>query len=531
MTQFSRTILFFLSLILMPLALCQAGLRVLLRVRGGLPESGASRMPAILLLLLALLGASPVNAAGWAHNYGTAGANAYTYATAVDASGNVYIAGYFDGATLTLGSVTLNRIGVTDAFAAKLNASGAVVWAKNFGGSGSTAYGGAIAVDGSGNVYLGGDFKGILTSPPLTAIGNDDAFALKLNASGAVVWAKNFGGSSGANARGSGIAVDGSGNVYLGGYFNTADLTTPPLTIIGGGDAFALKLDSSGNTTWAKNYGGSGAQAQGMAIAVDGSGNVYLGGFFYTADLTTPPLTKIGVRDAFALKLDSSGNTTWAKNYGGSGGAWAQGSGIAVDGSGNVYLGGVFSTADLTTPPLTKIGTADAFALKLDSSGNTTWGQNFGGSGAVAPGYGIAVDGSGNVYLGGYFDTADLTTPPLTKIGVRDVFALKLDSSGNATWAKNYGGSGAGALDTGIAVDGSGNVYLGGFFDTANLTTPALNKIGIEDTLIIKETIVAQGGPGLVQAPIPTLSEWGMILLAGMLGVVGMGVVRRRSAL
>ncbi|MBI5186383.1 MAG: hypothetical protein HZA01_11740 [Nitrospinae bacterium] len=81
--------------------------------------------PAVLLVLLA---AGPSSAADWSMNYGgTTGQNAYTQATAVDASGNVYIAGDFTGATFTLGGVILTRIGTRDAFAAKLDASGTVL--------------------------------------------------------------------------------------------------------------------------------------------------------------------------------------------------------------------------------------------------------------------------------------------------------------------------------------------------------------------------------------------------------------------
>jgi hypothetical protein len=450
----------------------------------------AGRLPAMLAMLLALSATSTASAADWAANYGgLAGANAYTKATAVDASGNVYLAGYFDGTTFTLGSVTLTRIGTQDAFVAKLNASGAVLWAKNFGGSGANATGNAIAVDGSGNVYLGGNFTmANLTTPALTKIGTQDAFAIKLDSIGAFTWAKNFGGS-GANASGLSVAVDNSGNVYLGGDFSGANLTTPVLTKIGTYDAFAIKLVSTGATTWAKNFGGSGAQAFGQGIAVDSTGNVYLVGYFGAANLTTPALTEIGTYigayDAFAIKLDSTGATTWAKNFGGSG-AGANGYSITVDGSGNVYLGGYLYTGNLTTPALTKIGTQDAFVIKLDSTGATTWAKNFGGSGAQAFGNGIAVDNAGNIYLGGYFNSANLTTPALTKIGTQDAFAIKLSSTGVTTWAKNFGGSGAAANGDGIAVDGSGNVYLGGYFQGANLTTPALTKIGRQDAFAFK---------------------------------------------
>jgi outer membrane protein assembly factor BamB len=295
----------------------------------------------LLTLLLVLSLADRVSAGDWAASFGGSdGSTVYTQATATDASGNTYLAGYFDGATMTLGSVTLSRIGSADAFVAKLDPSGTVLWAKNFGGSGAYAYGQGIAVDGSGNVYLRGQFSGDnLTTPVLTKIGYQDAFALKLDSTGATTWAKNFGGS-GASTYGNGIAVDGSGNVYLGGYFDSANLSAPAMTKIGSTDAFALKIDSTGATTWARNFGGSGANTWGYGIAVDGSGNVYLGGGFSYANLTTPALTKIGNVDAFALKLGSSGTTIWAKNFGGSG-ASAFGQGIAVDGSGNVYLGGI----------------------------------------------------------------------------------------------------------------------------------------------------------------------------------------------
>jgi hypothetical protein len=416
------------------------------------------------------------------------GSTAEVKATAVDAAGNIYLTGYFsygDATSFSIGGVTLPKIGARDAWVAKLDSTRTVVWAKNFGGSGAQTQtrGLGIAVDMAGNVYLAGDFnRGNLTTPELAKIGEDDAFALKLDSSGATIWAKNFGGS-GAYVTGSGIAVDPIGNVYLGGNFSDGNLTTLALTMLGRRDAFAIKLDGSGTTTWAKNYGGSGARAWGLSIAVDGSGNVYLGGRFQSANLTTPALTKLGTLDAFALKLDSSGATTWARNYGGSG-ASAAGNGIAVDTIGNVYLGGSFDQS-LTTPALTKLGTQDAFALKLDSSGATTWAKNFGGSGARAAGASIAVDGSGNIYLGGYFDQSSLTTPALTRIGTLDGFALKLDNSGTTTWAKNYGGSGASAYLGSIAADRSGNVFLGGHFESANLTTPALTLSSSFSPLLI----------------------------------------------
>ena len=476
------------ALVSQALLFCQAAMRALLRRCARCADRGIHRFLAGFMLLT-LLGTSIAHAAGWARNYGTAPGNAQTLSTAVDVAGNVYITGHFSGVTLVIGGVTLTRVGGQDSFVAKLDADGTVLWAKNYGGFAAIVEGNGVAVDGAGNVYLSGTFDASLSTPALPVIGSDDAFALKLDASGNTIWAKNYGGS-GASMYGYGIAVDGSGNVYLSGYFDSWDLTAPALTKIGNSDAFALKLDASGTTLWARNYGGIGANAVSYGIAVDGSGNVYLSGNFSNASLSTPALTRIGDRDALVLKLDAAGSTVWARNYGGVA-AEAYGNAIAVDGSGNVYLGGDFD-ANLSTPVLTRIGTgSDAFALKLDGSGTTTWANSYGGVGARTYTAGIAVDGYGNVYLSGDFAFANTSAPALTKIGNSDAFALKLDASGSPTWAKNYGGSGANMYGYDIAVDGWGNVYLGGYFHVANLTTPPLTKIGSQDAYILKEVAPA----------------------------------------
>ncbi len=390
----------------------------------------------------------------------------------VDASGNTYLAGTIG--TKVTGSAT-NKLGTMDAFVVKYDAAGTVLWAKNYGGVGAYANFSGIAVDSAGSVYLTGSFSGAnLTQPALTKIGAQDLWVLKLAATGTTVWAKNFGGAA-ALAAGEGIAVDATGSMVICGFFSTANLTTPALTKLGAQDALVLKLSSAGAATWAKNYGGSAATyAYGKSIAVDTSANVYLSGYFNGANLTTPALTKIGAVDLYVMKLSSAGATTWSKNYGGVGAsALANRRCLAVDASANVYLSGYFYGANLTTPALSKIGSTDLFALKLTTAGVTTWSKNFGGSAASITAAGLAVDGAGNVYLGGDF-VGDLTTPALPwSASRRAALALKLSSAGAVTWYSAYGGTTAQTHGVGLNVDSAGNVLVGGYFSGTSSDTNA----------------------------------------------------------
>ena len=338
----------------------------------------------------------------------------------------------------------------------------------------------AIATDGSGNVYVTGNYRGTVDFDPgvgtanLTSNGGADVFIEKLDSSGAYVWAKTFGAAD--LDRAEGIAVDNSGNVVVTGYFHdTVDFDPGAGTYSLSAsvqDIFVEKLDSSGAFVWAKSFVGS-TVGVGSGVAMDGSGNVYITGYYMnTVDFDpgagVANLTSNGGTAVFIEKLDSSGNYVWAKAVGDTG--VDSGNGIAVDVSGNVYTTGSFTgTVDFDPGPgpanLTGNNVGSVFIEKLDSSGNYVWAKAVAGSGTNS-GNGVAVDGSGNVYTTGSFSgTADFDpgagTANLTSNGGTGVFIEKLDSSGNYVWAKGFGGTGNDA-GTGIVVDGSRNVFVTG---------------------------------------------------------------------
>lgn len=304
-------------------------------------------------------------------------------------------------------------------------------------------------------------------------------------------------GSTGAD-RAMSVFLDSSSNIYITGSFSdTVDFDpgagTANLTSAGSTDIFILKLDSTGAFGWVKQIGGTGAD-DGNAITTDSSGNVYVGGRFYsTIDFDpgagTTNLTAGSAGDAFVLKLDSNGDYLWAKDMGGN--SWNAAYSIAVHSTG-VYTTGLFAgttdfdpgagTANLVAPG-GQTWLDQSYVSKLDTDGNYLWAKSIGGS-QWDTGESLAVDSTGAVYLTGYFEsTADFDpgapTVNLTAVS-DDVYVLKLDADGVYVWAKKLGGT---SSDVGmnIAVDSSNNVYTTGYFNgtadfdpgagTANLTS------------------------------------------------------------
>jgi len=352
---------------------------------------------------------------------------------ASDASGNTYVTGFFQSSTISFGSTTLTNAGSSDIFIVKYDPSGNVVWAKSAGGT-NADYGSGIGVDASGNVYVTGYFySSTITfgSTTLTSAGSYDMFIVKYDANGNVVWAKRAGGSNIDMPYG--IAVSASGNSYVTGYFASATITfgSTTLTNAGSYDMFIAKYDASGNVVWARGAGGVATDV-GFSIAVDASGNSFVTGYFNSPTLTfgSTTLTNAGSVDMFVVKYDASGNVAWARNAGGAYDEYAFG--IAIDTSGNSYVAGDFlsSTVAFGSILLTNAGSFDTFIVKYDAMGNVVWARSAGGSG-TDDGYGIGVDASANCYVAGYFlnSTIPFGSARLMSAGGFDIFITKIDGN------------------------------------------------------------------------------------------------------
>ncbi|MDP6876958.1 MAG: SBBP repeat-containing protein, partial [Alphaproteobacteria bacterium] len=165
----------------------------------------------------------------------------------------------------------------------------------------------------------------------------------------------------------------------------------------GGNDGFVTKLKSSGAHQWTTTFGGTDHLTS-WGVAVDGSGNVHVGGYFRgTVNFGAGNVTSAGVDDVFVTKLNSSGAHQWTTTFGGTGQDISYG--VAVDGSGNVHITGIFTgTVDFGAGNVTSAGGNDGFVTKLNSSGAHQWTTTFGGTDHLTS-WGVAVDGSGNVHV------------------------------------------------------------------------------------------------------------------------------------
>ncbi len=293
------------------------------------------------------------------------------------------------------------------------------------------------------------------------------------------VWNSFFGPSSG-DVDGLGIAVDSSGNVYVTGY-SYGTWGFPLNAYSGNSDIFVLKLSSSGAVQWNTFFGSSSGYDAGNGIAVDSSGNVYVTGYSY-GTWGFPLNAYSGDYDIFVLKLSSSGAVQWNTFFGSSSG-YDVGNGIAVDSGGNVYVTG-YSNATWGSPLNAYSGDDDIFVLKLNSSGAVQWNTFFGSSSGYDVGNGIAVDSGGNIYVTGT-SNATWGFPLNAYSGGYDIFVLKLSGSGAVQWNTFFGSSSGYDGGNGIAVDSSGNVYVTGA-SNATWGSPLNAYSGESDIFVLK---------------------------------------------
>lgn len=399
-------------------------------------------------------------------------------------------------------------------------------YATYFGGTkDDVAWG--IAVDAAGNSYITGSTSSSTFRTTAGALQtryggsgegglatSGDAYVMKLNPAGELVYSTFFGGS--ADDIGWSIAVDAAGNAYVAGNTQSTDF---PVTdgalqrrhagkegagIIPAGDAFIAKLNPAGTALVYSTLLGGSSHDRATSIAVDATGNVYVAGntmsanFPVSADAfqrtyrgsSASPNDSVPFGDAWVAKLNAAGSAlTYSSYMGGTRDEVA--TGIVIDTDGNAYLTGWTMSADFPTTtgalqttyagPSTKdsiSNAGDAFVTKVNARGTALVFSTYLGGKQEDAGWDLALDAAGNVYVGGRTYSLDFPVTPrafkTTFTGHDFGFVAKLNAAGAAlTYSTLIGSGDRWDLVTAIEVDSTGAAYIAGVSKSRNFPTTA----------------------------------------------------------
>ncbi|MGK7903903.1 MAG: SBBP repeat-containing protein, partial [Hormoscilla sp.] len=448
------------------------------------------------------------------------------YAIAVDSTGAVYITGETTATNFPSTSAivtnppidpgTGNLPDFRDAFVTKLDANGDLVYSAYISG-GDRDRANGIAVDSAGSAYIVGETEST-DFPVISRIdepfqefagGSQDAFVAKLNPTGTQFDYASYLGGVGRE-RGIGIFVNSNEFAYVTGQTNSQGLGTDGAfqsNFQGGSDAFIAKVNPEGSGLEYFTYIGGSEFDEGVGIAEDDNGEVYISGTTESSGLATLEPTEafqtdlLGRRDAFVTKLNADGSEQVYFTYIGGGGGEVSG-GLVVDNNGAAYITGITPSPDFPTTPgsfqeFYQGGPFDAYLTKVDPSGAALEYSTFiGGSGNEGINFlpqtaaNIAVDRSGTVHIIGtttstenssnpFPITTETAAQPTFGGGITDAFIIRLNPDANTENNEedliyaSYWGGGGNDEGYGITLDETGAAYITGMtLSTASESFP-----------------------------------------------------------
>ncbi|RZJ70779.1 MAG: T9SS type A sorting domain-containing protein [Flavobacterium sp.] len=351
-------------------------------------------------------------------------------------------------------------------------------------------------------------------------------------------WHGAFGGPQ--NDAGTSMSLAPDGSLYITGNFSgTVDFDpgtgVENRTATGGVNTFIQKLSTTGALLWVKTLN-LNTVAFASLCKTDAAGNVYIAApFTGTADLdpgagVANVVTSLN-NNTFLLKLNSAGEYVWARAMEA---AQASPNGVyalQTDANGNVYSSGYYNgslTQGSTT--VTSAGTIDSFIQKYDANGNAQWLKSFGGA-YIDYASGIVIDGAGNIFVTGVFQSTSDLDPGVSQFivvgqGLTDAFISKLSPNGEFIWAKTLGGNNQEGFGD-VKIDNTGNIYLAAYSNSTGMTiatqpTTTFSTTGDYDSILLK--IDSAGNPLWVRQFGGTGSDFATRLLldtAGKIVVVG----------
>jgi len=224
---------------------------------------------------------------------------------AVDADNNVYTTGFFVD-TASFSGVTVNGNGGRDIFVAKYSSIGQLIWVRSAGGI-KADDANSITLDGMGNLYISGkiDSAGAFGTTNILTAGSTDAFIAKYDTAGNLIWVLTGGGTGSDNCLD--ISTDVSGNVYgVGGFSESATFGTNILTSAGNEDIYFVKVDPLKNVLWIKQAGGPDLDRFGGMVLDVGENLITTGYYSNWIKIGADSLVSNGAQEVFVSKVGNN---------------------------------------------------------------------------------------------------------------------------------------------------------------------------------------------------------------------------------
>jgi hypothetical protein len=319
-----------------------------------------------------------------------------------------------------------------DYWVVKTNALGVKQWDKDFGGT-SDDYLYSLQQTADGGYILGGSSTSPLSgNKTQNTWGLSDYWIVKIDSLGNKIWDKDFGGTN--NDYLHSIFQTADGGYLLAGYSSSDSSGDKSENTKGDFDYWIIKIDSSGNKQWDKDFGGTGDDELFSAVKTTDEGFL-LGGYSYSDSSGDKTQNSWGMDDYWILKTDSLGNKQWDKNFGGTNHDALSSLRQAADG-GYIVGGTSYSDSSGDKTQNTWDVSYDYWIIKTDSAGNKEWDKDFGGTGDE--------DLFGNIiqtYEGGYLMAGTSYSnvsgdKSEDNIGINQSWMVKTDANGNKEWDK-----------------------------------------------------------------------------------------------
>jgi len=437
----------------------------------------------LYFLIILLISATNIHAQtpswSWAKSFGSTG-DEMAPCSALDHKGNLYVLGHHTAPSLTFDSTTIYNFSsnTNNVYLVKYNPSGELIFAKSLNVDINPA---RIIIDKENNLLAVAYFMETLVIDNITVHktsegGNNgsDLVLIKFDTTGTALWASNGFGSNSFD-RFSGVALDDSSNIYVGGAFDGTSLIFNNDTIYnsGGNDVFLLKFNSTGAQIWARGVNGS-LEEIGGGICVDKNDFIYNTGTYTSQFINFEDSTTLSnhenslqSRSIFFTKHAPSGALIWAKRIGGT--KNEDNPFIKTDSDNNIYITGTSESQQINYESINFPNNDwNAFVVKLNSQGWFLWGKTSTGNGYKAI-KDVAIDTIGNTYICGYFfDQYTFGVDSFINYDNPEIFLTKISSTGNATWSKIISGN-LFEIPENISLHPNGSIYISGSFQSDTL--------------------------------------------------------------